>query len=317
MGALRASRPRFRRAGDPPHVELTDDDVAILRTVYRHRFVRAEDLYQLFSNRSADRLSRRLTLLFRAEYLDRPPSQIDRFKEGGGSQSMVYGLGAKGAKYLKERVGTPIGATDWRSRNRTYTRDNLDHTLAVSTYLINLELACRKRGDVSLIHFERILERAPEATRRSPIPSRWTVEVNVNGTQATIMLAPDAIFALQYMNDGKLGRSYFFLEMDMGTMTIAPAESVRRSEAFLYRATLLRKCLAYAESWRQDRHRNHFGIGSARVLTHTTTEARSEAIKLATRSIEQGMKLSAGFFLFGHGYARPSLVELLEVCPVL
>ena len=48
MAALRASRPRFKREGKPPRVALTEDDVAILKTVYRHRFVRADDMYRLF-----------------------------------------------------------------------------------------------------------------------------------------------------------------------------------------------------------------------------------------------------------------------------
>jgi len=165
VAGKRASYPRFRREGEAPRIELTDDDVAILRHVYRHRFVRADDFQRLLK-RSADRLSRRLTLLFRNEYLDRPPAQFDRFREGG-SKAFVYGLGAKGARFLKEKVGMAIGPTDWRARNRTYVRENLEHTLAVSQFLIDLELACRKRIDLSLIHFSDIVAAAPEATRRS------------------------------------------------------------------------------------------------------------------------------------------------------
>jgi len=163
MGQKRTSHPRFRREGAVPRVELTDDDAEILRHVYRHRFIRADDLYRLFSDRSADRLSRRLTALYRAGFLDRPIAQIDRFKQGG-SQSVVYGLDTAGARYLKETLGVPIGSADWKSRNRSYTRESLDHTLAVTHFLVDLEVACRARPDVSLIRFEDILANAPEAT---------------------------------------------------------------------------------------------------------------------------------------------------------
>jgi hypothetical protein len=234
----------------------------------------------------------------RARYLDRPPSQIDRFRQGG-SQALVYGLDTVGARFLKEKLGSPVGSTDWKSRNRTYTRDNLDHTLAVSTFLINLELACRARGDVKLIPFEKLLERAPEKTRLSPMPGRWPVQVQVNGSRAQIYIQPDAIFALQFKKDGQTVRSHFFLEMDRGTMTIAPAESVRRSEAFLYRATLLRKFLAYAESWRQKQQLEHLGMASARVLFATPTGSRADALHATADELgERFGDLPGALFLF-------------------
>src|SRR6266566_3509644 len=169
MGSVRNSYPRFRRKGDAPRVDLTEDDVAILRYVYRHRFIRADDLYRLFGDRSEHKLSRRLTLLYRAGLLERPIAQIDRFRPGG-SQSLVYGLDNAGARYLKQHAGMPIGPSDWRARNRDYTRKNLEHTLAVSHFLVNLELACRRSAEVKMVPFEEILAHAPEETRRSKTP---------------------------------------------------------------------------------------------------------------------------------------------------
>lgn len=312
MGEVRTSHPRFRRAGDVPRVELTDDDVAILRCVYRHRFVRADDLYRLFGSRSADRLSRRLTLLYRAQFLDRPIAQVDRFRQGG-SQPLVYGLDAAGARFLKEKLGSPIGATDWRSRNRTYTRDNLDHTLAVSRYLINLELACRARGDIEMLSFEDILTRAPEKTRHAPAPGRWAVPVQFNGASADVHLVPDAIFGLRIKRENTPPlTSYILLEVDRGTMTIAPAKRVQESDAFLYRATILRKLITYAESHRQGLHQRRFGIGAARVLTLTTSEVRAEAMKAAARAmLAQSIKVPVGLFLFGDEFNLESPFAML------
>ena len=53
MGEARTSYPRFRRSGTAPRLELTDDDIEMLRRVFRYRFVRADDLYRLFDQRSA------------------------------------------------------------------------------------------------------------------------------------------------------------------------------------------------------------------------------------------------------------------------
>lgn len=300
MGKVRASHPRFRRQGDAPRIELTADDLEILKCVYRHRFVQADHLYRLLDGRSPDRLSRRLTLLFRNEFLDRPLAQVDRYREGG-SKPLVYGLGNAGARYLKEALGTPIGKTDWRSRNRTYTRESLDHTLAVSRFLIDLELACRARPELTLIRFEDILAKAPEATRRSRNPTTWSVSVQWHGGRATVSIAPDAIFGLRVRSsEGEARVSYFFLEIDRGTMTIVPSERVRESEAFPYRATILRKFYAYADSHRQSLHKERFGISAPRVLTLTTSGSRAEAMRSASdEMVVRPMRLPKGLFLFG------------------
>lgn len=300
MAQKRTSHPRFRREGVSPRVELTDDDAEILRHVYRHRFIRSEDLYRLLSNRSPDRLSRRLAALYRAGYLDRPIAQVDRFKQGG-SQSMVYGLDTAGARHLKEALGVPIGSADWKSRNRSYTRENLGHTLAVTRFLVDLEVACCSRSDVSLIRCEDILANAPEATRRSRYPMSWPVPVQWHGGKAEVQVAPDAIFGLRVVRpNGSTVRSLFFLEMDRGTMTIVPSKSVRESDAFPYRSTILRKLHAYADSFQAKLHEQRFGIKAPRVLFLTTGTARVLAMRSAAQIfVIPETRVPTGLFLFG------------------
>jgi Replication-relaxation len=319
MGATRISHPRFKRAGTPARMELTDDDIAILRCIYRHRFVRADDLYRLFDNRSQDKLSRRLMLLFRNEFLDRPIAQVDRYREGG-SQAIVYGLGNAGARYLKDVVGMPVGKTDWRSRNRTYARENLDHTLAVARFMIDLEIECRARADLELIRFEEIVATSPDATKRSVNPGSWPVPMQWNGVRSSVHIAPDAIFGLRFMcGDGRKLRSYFFVEIDRGTMTIVPTERVRESEAFPYRATILRKLYAYADSRRLRLHEKQFGMKAARIIFLTPSKARMEAMRAAAETHTPG---AAGIFLFGTSDGQcPLLASLIEcsgaVCRML
>lgn len=300
MGTVRKSYPRFRREGGAPRIVLTEDDFAILLCIYRHRFVRADDLYRLFSHRSRDRLSRRLTWLYRNQFLDRPIAQIDRFREGP-TQALVYGLDNAGARVVAERFGVPTGSADWRSRNRAFTRENLDHTLAVTRFMVDLELACRGRPDLELVAFDAILAGAPEATRAAPLPMRWAVPVSWSMARAQVQVMPDAIFGLKASRpDGSLVQSFVFLEVDRGRMTISPSAQNIESEAFLYRASLLRKLLAYAESWRRNLHQARFGIRAPRVLFVTTTQARAEAIRQCAQShVLARASLPAGVFMFG------------------
>lgn len=300
MGQARTSFPRFRRAGVAPRVELTDDDVELLRRVYRYRFIRADDLYRLFDQRSPDRLSRRLVRLYRNHYLDRPIAQVDRYREGG-SRAMVYGLDNVGARFIAESLSYSVTSGDWKARNRTYTRDNLDHTLSITRFLVDLELACRQRGDVELIPFEDIVATAPERTRRLPQPGRWQVPVRWGDASGDVLVIPDAIFGLRLTEpDGRKVRSFVFLEIDRGTMTIAPAKQGRESDAFLHRTSILRKLLTYATSHHLQLHKAHLDIPIARVLTLTTSAARAEAMRqTASALVVQPMRLPPGLFLFG------------------
>lgn len=300
MGQARASFPRFRRTGVAPRIELTDDDMELLRRVYRYRFIRADDLYRLFDQRSADKLSRRLVRLYRNHYLDRPIAQVDRYREGG-SRAMVYGLDNAGARFIAESLGYSVTSGDWKARNRTYTRENLDHTLSITRFLVDLELSCRRSGNVELIPFEEIVGTAPERTRRLPQPGRWQVPVRWGDASGDVLVIPDAIFGLRLMQpDGRKARSFVFLEIDRGTMTIAPAKQVQESNAFLHRTSILRKLLTYATSHHLQLHREHLGVPIARVLTLTTSPARAEAMRQAAVAlVVRPMRLPPGLFLFG------------------
>lgn len=284
---------------------LTEDDLAVLLCVYRHRFIRADDLYRLFPHRSRDRLSRRLTWLYRNQFLDRPIAQVDRFRSGV-SQTLAYGLDNAGARVVAERFVVPTGSADWRSRNRAFTRENLEHTLAITRFMVDLELACRARPEVELISFNEILVGAPEATRASALPSRWAVPVSWSMARTEVQVMPDAIFGLRVRRpDGSTIQSFVFLEMDRGSMTIVPTARGRESEGFLYRATILRKLLAYAESWRRNLHRERFAIPNARVLFLTTTSARAETMRAAAKTyIMDRSTIPVGAFLFGTADVR-------------
>ena len=300
MGEERTSFPRFRRAGTAPRIALTDDDVEILRRVFRYRFVRADDLYRLFDQRSPDKISRRLVRLYRNHYLDRPIAQVDRYREGG-SRAMVYGLDNAGARFIAESLGLSVTSGEWKSRNRSYTRENLDHTLSITRFLVDLELACRSRPDVELLPFDEIMESAPEGTRRLSQPGRWQVPVRWGDASGDVLLIPDAIFGLRLTQpDGRKVRSFVFLEIDRGSMTIVPSKHVHESATFLHRSSILRKLLTYATSHHLQLHNEHLGLPVARVLFLTPSAVRAEAMRQAASSfVTKPMRLPSGLFLFG------------------
>jgi hypothetical protein len=72
--AIASRRPRFRRASDSPGFRVTEDDIAIIRHISRHRFLRSNHIAVL-AGRSIDRTNDRLCHLYHAAYIDRPQAQ--------------------------------------------------------------------------------------------------------------------------------------------------------------------------------------------------------------------------------------------------
>ncbi len=91
---------RFER--DPeaaPPMHLTSRDVAILRHVSRHRFLNSKQIAMLVGE--SPRIVRRLDVMFRCGYLDRPRAQLVYYASAG-SEPLVYAIGRKGAGPFKE-----------------------------------------------------------------------------------------------------------------------------------------------------------------------------------------------------------------------
>ncbi len=70
-------RPRFRRAEKLPPMRLTPRDEEILRAVFRHRFLRSNQIARIVSG-SRQQLLRRLQSLYHHGYLERPRCQLAR-----------------------------------------------------------------------------------------------------------------------------------------------------------------------------------------------------------------------------------------------
>src|SRR6202166_665271 len=118
-------RPRFRRASEPPAFRVIDDDVAIVRQLARHRFLRSTHIAALVG-RSLDRTNDRLMRLFHAGYIDRPRAQLDRFPSSG-SAHYIYALADKGVRLLREEDGVEFRNVEWSRKNREAGRPFIEH----------------------------------------------------------------------------------------------------------------------------------------------------------------------------------------------
>src|ERR1043166_7937043 len=274
--------PRFARSGKIGAIQLTSRDRQIIQLVYRHRFVRSNQIADVIHSASQP-LVRRLQRLFHHGYLERPRAQLDYYHQGG-SRHIVYGLGNKGARLLSHELGIPFGKIRWSEKNRSVGRVLLEHTLLVSDFMINLEKACQENGSVRLVNPEEFT--LPQRTSQSSQPFRWRVKIEGD---VQLGIIPDKVFALEYSDRvGGLSRTYFLLEADRGTMPI-----VRRS---LSQTCIRRKLLAYEATWSQAIHSDRFGFHRFRVLTITPKPKRLKSLIEAC----SGLRTGHGLFLFAN-----------------
>jgi DNA-binding Lrp family transcriptional regulator len=284
MFVITARRPRFRRnPKECPPLRLTARDAEILRQVAAHRFLRSSQIAELAGG-SKQQILRRLQLLFHHGYLERPRAQLDYY-DRAGSKPIVYGLGSRGAAHLRREFDIPFERMDWSRKNQEVRKVFLDHALLVSEVMVSLELACRKRPDVTLIPGDT-LSLPPEAiAEEGRDPFQWRVSLGGSGKHGVV---PDKVFALEFPATGgsETQRAYYFLEADRGTMPV-----IRDG---LEQSSFYRKLLAYEATWSQDIHRKRFGFHRFRVLTVTTSAPRVENLIAACEQLERGR----GLFLF-------------------
>ncbi|HMJ91503.1 MAG TPA: replication-relaxation family protein [Candidatus Acidoferrum sp.] len=277
---------RFTRSTAVAPIELTDRDREIIRLVHRHRFLRSMHVMALI-NGSRQQILRRLQLLYHHGYLERPRAQLEYFHRGGSSR-MVYGLGTKGARLLKDKPGASVDQQNWSEKNRTVGRMYLQHALLVSDVLVAIELACRERGDMEYIPQRDLF----------PTGIRWHVTID-RGRKLGV--GPDAAFALEWKKaDGATQRAYFFLEADRGTMPVT-----RRN---LTQTSFRRKFLAYEATWAQGIHRTRFGMLRFRVLTMGTSKKRLDLLREECSMLQSGK----GLFLFLHKDALSNPESLFD-----
>jgi DNA-binding Lrp family transcriptional regulator len=278
-------RPRFRRASEPPAFRLTDDDVAIVRHLARHRFLRSTHIAALVG-RSLDRTNDRLAKLFHAGYVDRPRAQLDYYPTAGSSP-IAYALADRGARLLIQRDGIDFANVEWSRKNRRAGRPYIEHQLEIVEFLVALQLATADRRDVQFIHPDEIVAGFPEHTRTARNPLSLRVSLTHRGAVREIGLVPDLAFGLKFP-DGS--RRCFMVEIDRGTMPIARGDILQTS--------FERKMRAYLTAHAGKLHERNFGWKTFRVLTITTDKHRTRSMMDALNQLHIPHSVGSPLFLF-------------------
>jgi hypothetical protein len=277
-------RPRFRRASEPPAFRLTDDDVAIVRHLASHRFLRSTHVAALVG-RSLDRTNDRLAKLFHAGYIDRPRAQLDRFPSTGSSH-FVYALADRGARILTEHDGIEFPNPEWSRKNREARRPFIEHQLEIVDFRVALQCAADNRG-VRVLHPEDLIAASPPGTQRARDPLALKVKLSQRGPPRDIGLIPDLVFGLMFA-DGT--RRFYMVEIDRGTMPI-----VRRD---LTQTSFEKKMRAYLAAHAAGVHEKHFGWKAFRVLVVTTDPRRLQSMTDALRQLHIPRSPGASLFFF-------------------
>ncbi len=183
---------------------------------------------------------------------------------------MAYGLGNKGAAWLKRDLSLPYHKLDWKRKNHV-GRVFLEHALLVSDIMVAVELACRNRKDVRLLTADDL--NIPKMRE----PFQWKVNIGIKCS-----VIPDHVFGLEFKGQ----RCWYFLEADRATMPVTRGN--------LDQTSFYRKLLAYETTWTQNIHRRNFGIHRFRVLTVTTSSERVQGMIAACQKLKHGR----GLFLF-------------------
>ena len=160
----------------------------------------------------------------------------------------------------------------------------VEHTVSITEFFVQLEMAVRPRQDLRILNRDEILEDARSSKReRQP---RIEAAIRLDGVLRRNAVIPDALFGLQFNDEEE---SYFALEIDRGEMPVERSHD-------LYRTYYAKKMLTYYEANRQQRYLHDLGINAVRVATVTTTPERVEQMLEALKRITDGR--GSSMFLF-------------------
>ena len=268
--------PRFKPQYAKRPLELDERDIAILKTVHDFRVINSKHLKALFQHTVAspppgvskhwqreikntgETIIRRLGELFHHGFLDRPRSQLNL-----GNIPMIYALGARGAKALRDNGFdfAEFNAVRWRKNEHVAYR-LLNHQLMVTDFIVALRLALRNHPTVKFLGWDREHElkavRVPIEIPAGSHRKQKTLRTNVT-------VRPDAIFRIQFLDkpEGQ-NTANFFLEADTGAMA---------------HPEFYKKVHAYWQLHLNKGHVEHFDVSEFRVLTTTSSLERAHNMR--------------------------------------
>lgn len=239
-----------RKRQNKKPIALTERDIAIILSVYENRFLRRDQIQRLyFPDASLPACNMRLKKLFDHRFLDRLYVPV-----AVGTAQAVYALDKKGADIVSKTLKIERSKIKWIREHNRVEFLFLEHTLAVSEFKTNLDLSITGSSKAELIFYQR---GDKKLKLKMPDP---------DGIKKYLALYPDAFFGIR----GEKGRSYFFLEADLGT------ETLRRFQE---------KIILYKRYWKEGTYSKDFGFKNFRVLTVTESQKRMANLMQATAKV--------------------------------
>lgn len=278
-------RPRFHRAPESSAFRVTEGDIAIIRHIARHRFLRSTHIAAL-AGRSIDRANDRLCHLYHAGYIDRPRAQLDYYPTKG-SAPMVYALADRGAQLLRERGEIGLSGIDWGRKNLEAGRPFIEHQLEIADFEVAAQLSAERSG----YHYANAKDIGSKSLAAAGLdsgnPFALRVTVSHQGARHEVGLVPDIAFAIDLK---KRARRNFVAEIDRGTMPITRADFSQTS--------IERKLRSYLSAYVSRLFEQKFGWKHFRVLFVTSDDSRVRSMVNALQSIQPPGAAGSSLFLF-------------------
>lgn len=228
-------------------ITLTDRDIAIILSVYENRFLRRDQIQRLyFTDTSLPACNMRLKKLYDHRFLDRLYVPV-----AVGTAQAVYALDKKGADIVSKTLEIGRSKVKWVREHNRVEFLFLEHTLAVSELKTNLDVSLKKRHKVKLLFYKR---EDKSLNSRVSDPKR---------IKKYLSIIPDAFFGIE----SPKGKSYFFLEADLGTVPLKRFQD---------------KILAYKEYWKSGKYTKTYGFKHFRVLIVAESPKRMANLMEAT-----------------------------------
>jgi hypothetical protein len=247
---------RYARRDDrkqtPTPMRLTARDLQILQAVYAYRVLTTQHLKTLFFT-SLRQAYGRLALLYHHGFLERRFLGVHADKM---NTPILYVLDKRGVEYLQSHLG--VDAV-WSKRDKDLTPTFLEHTLAINSVRVAVACACQQQPNFQLLHW------LGENELRADYD--YVQIRSENGRLKSVSVIPDSYFALETPH----GTAHFFLELDRGTMTTQRFKT---------------KIVAYQAYYASGAYQRRYQTKSLRVLTVTTSAARSASLRRVTETAE-------------------------------
>lgn len=253
-------RSRFERSPRGKRLRLTPRDQEILSWLYRYRYLRQDQLVQIFAPQSEKRFSERLGDLFHETgFINRPQLQEALFD--AHATPMLYEISDKGVAYLDAAGGLPHRAVTFSGRHRDAFSAQFLHTAMIIDTLLKTELLARSQPGQRFVPVDEIIRRAPQTTQEAKNPLAVPIMLGGRSTQ----VIPDALYGLEYDEGGKKGYRFWALECER----TSPAS---RSQSFASNTAKKRK--AYAALFATRAFQAHWGIPNfkVRLINHQGAE---------------------------------------------